>query len=73
VFAGICLNVGIKTVLLALGFVEALFPRQVVDFWMRVAAEESDVTLKPWVYTVARIEGVCIVLWLLWSRTDDSE
>jgi len=54
------------TVLLVLGIVELLAPRRLVDFWMGVAVtDESEVDLRPWVYTAARIEGVFIVLWAL--------
>ena len=54
-----------RTLLLAVGLIELLVPRQMVDFWMKLAAADGDVELKPWVYTVARIEGALIVLWAL--------
>ncbi|MFC5972154.1 hypothetical protein ACFPYI_12510 [Halomarina salina] len=51
------------------GLVGVLFPRKMVDFWMGYAVEDGeDVEIKPWVYTVARIEGVVIVLWALRRR-----
>lgn len=50
---------------LALGVLELLRPRQVVDFWMRLATTEDDVSLRPWVYAAARIEGVFLVVWAL--------
>jgi hypothetical protein len=48
---------------LILGLLELVRPRQVVDFWMNLATDEEDVSLRPWVYTAARIEGVFLVLW----------
>ncbi|MFC7098902.1 hypothetical protein [Halobaculum marinum] len=64
-----------KTLLLAIGLWEALKPREMVDFWMRVAAKgDQDVELRPWVYSVARLEGIVIVLWSLsrlLRRSDD--
>jgi len=62
----------LRTTLLLFGLLEACFPKQVVDFWMKLAAEESDITLKPWVYTVARIEGVIFVLWALFKMKKQS-
>lgn len=55
----------IRVLLLTLGLVELLAPRKVVDFWMNLATTESDVELRSWVYTVARLEGLVIVLWVL--------
>lgn len=50
----------------AFGVVEALWPRRTVDFWMGVAVEDpTTVELRPWVYAVARIEGLLILLWVL--------
>lgn len=46
------------------GLIEALYPRAFVDFWMAVASKDDEpVELKEWVYTVARLEGVVILLW----------
>jgi hypothetical protein len=45
-----------------LGPLELFRPCTVVDFWMSFAIED-DVSLRPWVYTAARIEGVLLVLW----------
>ncbi|AZH25646.1 hypothetical protein [Haloplanus aerogenes] len=57
---------------LALGVLELLRPRGIVDFWMNLATEGDDVSLRPWVYTAARIEGVFLVLWALRrSRSGD--
>ena len=55
----------IRLLLLALGLAELLAPEKVVDFWMNLATTESEVELRPWVYTVARLEGLVIVLWVL--------
>ncbi len=62
-----------RLVLLALGLLELLVPRRLVDFWMtRAVTPESDFELRPWVYTAARIEGLVIVLWTL-ARGRDGE
>jgi hypothetical protein len=67
-------DMGLKTVLLALGVLELLIPRAIVDFWMNLAVEDdSDVKLRPWVYRAARLEGLLIVLWVLTRREDESE
>jgi len=50
---------------LALGLLELLRPRGVVDFWMSLATSEDDVSLRPWVYAAARIEGLVLVVWAL--------
>jgi len=63
----------IRTFLLVVGLLELLAPRKTVDFWMKLAAKEGEVELRPWVYTVARLEGVIIVLWLLRSRRQTTE
>lgn len=55
-----------KALLLAVGLLEVLKPRELVDFWMGVAAKgDQEVELHGWVYTVARLEGVVILLWTL--------
>jgi len=54
----------LKSLLLVVGLLELAAPRKMVDFWMDLAVED-DVELKPWVYTVARLEGLLIVLWVL--------
>lgn len=62
----------LRSVLFVLGIVELLAPRQFVDFWMAVAAtDDSDVELRPWVYTAARIEGLLVLLWVV-RRTRES-
>ncbi|MFB6079709.1 MAG: hypothetical protein ABEJ81_01725 [Haloferacaceae archaeon] len=51
---------------LVLGAIELIAPRPVVDFWMGLAtADDRDVTLRPWVYTAARVEGVVLLAWAL--------
>jgi len=55
-----------RPLLFVVGLVELLAPRRMVDFWMDLAVTpDSDVELRPWVYTVARLEGLIIVLWAL--------
>jgi hypothetical protein len=61
----------LRIVALALGLLELLRPRSVVDFWMNLATEGDDVSLRSWVYTAARIEGVVLVLWALRRSRDD--
>lgn len=59
----------LRLALAALGLVEFLRPRQLVDFWMNLAAKgDEDVELRSWVYTAARIEGLVILLWVLGRR-----
>jgi len=55
----------LRLLLLAVGLGEVLAPRKVVHFWMNLATTESDVELRSWVYTAARLEGLAIVLWVL--------
>jgi hypothetical protein len=59
----------LRTAVLALGAVQALRPRRVVDFWMTLATD-GDGELRPWVYTAARIEGVVAVAWALRRLSD---
>ncbi len=64
-----------RLALVALGLVELLRPRQLVDFWMNLATEDGeDVEFRPWVYTAARIEGLVIVLWVArrWKRDEST-
>lgn len=64
----------IRLLLLALGLAELLAPQKVVDFWMNLATTEPDVELRSWVYSIARLEGLIIVLWVLAaSRGGDEE
>ncbi|WP_178915915.1 hypothetical protein [Natronomonas gomsonensis] len=60
----------LRLLLAFLGLLEVAFPKPLVDFWMNLATEDDDVELRPWVYTAARIEGVLILLYVLWRRRD---
>ncbi|WP_256296133.1 hypothetical protein [Haloarchaeobius salinus] len=60
----------LRTFLALVGLAELLAPRRFVDFWMRLATKSDDVEPRRWVYTVARLEGLVILLWLL-TRGDD--
>lgn len=54
----------LRFVALAVGIAQLLRPRAVVEFWMALATDD-DVSLRPWVYAAARIEGLVLVLWAL--------
>ena len=57
----------VRALLAAFGLIELLFPNRLVDAVMDLATtEESEVEFRPWVYTVARLEGVAIVVLALW-------
>ncbi len=57
-----------------LGLAELLVPQNVVDFWMDLAVtDDSEVELRPWVYTAARIEGILILLWVVSRRGGDED
>ncbi|EMA33433.1 hypothetical protein [Haloarcula japonica] len=59
----------LRLALLALGVLELLRPRKVVDFWMGLATTDGDeINLRPWVYSAARVEGALLVLWVLRRR-----
>ncbi|MDQ2073563.1 hypothetical protein ACODNH_08900 [Haloarcula sp. NS06] len=61
-----------RLALMALGVLELLRPRKVVDFWMGLAATNGDeVDLRPWVYSAARVEGALLVLWALQRRSSE--
>jgi hypothetical protein len=61
----------LRLLLAAFGLLELLAPRKFVDAMMDLAVTaDSDVELRSWVYTVARIEGLLILLWALSSRGD---
>lgn len=63
----------LRLALVLLGFVELLWPRRIVDFWMRLASKSGDdVELRSWVYAAARVEGIAILLWSLKHRTTDA-
>lgn len=54
----------IRAILGVIALLELAVPRPFVDFWMALAVEDDEVELRPWVYTVARIEGLLILIWL---------
>ncbi|MDS0299513.1 hypothetical protein NDI76_12245 [Halogeometricum sp. S1BR25-6] len=62
----------LRTLALTLGVVELLRPKQVVDFWMRLATR-GDATPRRWVYAAARVEGLSLVLWALTRRSDGGD
>ncbi|MFD1513411.1 hypothetical protein [Halomarina rubra] len=56
-------------VLMLLGVVELFFPRQLVDFWMQWLVEDGEeVTVRPWAYSLVRLEGIVIILWVVTKR-----
>jgi hypothetical protein len=55
---------------LVFGMLELLRPRKVVDFWMGLATTD-DVSLRPWVYAAARVEGLVLVIWALRRMRSD--
>jgi hypothetical protein len=53
----------LRIILVVFGIAEFLFPRKVVDYMMDVSTTaETTYELKPWVYTLARLEGLVFVL-----------
>ncbi|MUW15127.1 hypothetical protein GJ633_11025 [Halorubrum sp. CBA1125] len=57
----------VRALLAAFGVIELLFPKRLVDAVMDLATtENSEIEFRPWVYTVARFEGVAIVVLALW-------
>ncbi|WP_267640069.1 hypothetical protein [Haloarchaeobius amylolyticus] len=53
----------LRTVLLLFGLLEFLFPKQVIDFMTKRAyTTPEEFEVKPWVLTVARVEGLVFVL-----------
>ena len=66
----------LRIVMAAFGIVELLFPRKVVDYMMDISTTaETTYELKPWVYTLARLEGLVFVLIAFWwgnNRDDNS-
>jgi len=54
----------LRTLLGLFGVVEFVFTRRLVDGAMAWASAEPDpVELEPWVYTVARLEGLVFMVW----------
>ena len=66
----------LRTAAVVFGVLELLRPRRVVDFWMGVATVgDTDVEVRSWVYTAARLEGVALLVWGLRGcprRSDES-
>ena len=64
-----------RALLAVFGFVELLFPKRLVDAMMELATtDESEFELRSWVYTVARIEGLILIILALWrGRCASSE
>ena len=53
----------LRIILAVFGAIELLFPRQLVDFMMEVTTTgEAKNEFKPWVYQLARLEGLAFVL-----------
>ena len=53
----------IRIALVVFGVLELFFPRQLIDYMMDVTTTgETTYEFKPWVYKVARLEGLALVL-----------
>lgn len=64
----------LRTLLAVFGLVELLFPRTLVQFMMDVTTVgETDYEFKPWVYKLARLEGLVFVACAVWWGKDRSE
>ena len=65
----------LRLVVAVFGIVEVLFPRKVVDYMMDVSTTaETTYELKPWVYGLARLEGLVFVLVAFWwSKNPDDD
>lgn len=59
----------LSALLVGLGLLELLFPRQVVDAAIRLTVDvDGDVQPKPWLYSAARVEGATLVGLALWRH-----
>ena len=60
----------LRIVLAVFGVIELLFPRQVIDYMMAVTTTgEPTYEFEPWVYKLARLEGLLLVLVALrWGK-----
>lgn len=60
----------LRTIAALFGVIEMLFPKKVTELTMNVMVKgEPEYEFKPWVYTLARIEGFAIVVFaFLWSK-----
>ena len=57
----------LRIILAVFGFIELLFPRKVVQYMMDVTTTgETRYEFKSWVYKLARLEGLSLVLIALW-------
>ncbi len=57
----------LRIILAVFGFIELLFPRKVVQYMMDVTTTgETRYEFKSWVYKLARLEGLSLVLVALW-------
>ena len=63
----------LRIILAVFGFIELLFPRKVVQYMMNVTTTgETRYEFKSWVYKLARLEGLSLVLVALWlGRNQD--
>jgi hypothetical protein len=63
----------VRALFAVFGLIEMLFPERLVDTMMDLATtDKSEVEFRPWVYTVARLEGLAIVVFVLWYGRCDS-
>lgn len=66
----------IRILLALFGVIELVFPKQVIDYLMDVTtAGEPTYEFEPWVYRLARLEGLAFVLLAFWwgKRQSPSE
>lgn len=64
----------LRIILAAFGFIELLFPRKVVQYMMDLTTVgETTYEFKPWVYKLARLEGLAFVLVALWWGKNEAE
>jgi hypothetical protein len=58
-----------RRLLVAFGIVELLFPERLIDYGERLALENPDeCELEPWVTTLARLEGLAFLWFVLRDR-----
>ena len=66
----------LRIALAVFGLVELLVPRKLVRWMMAVTTSgDAEYEFKPWVYKLARLEGVAFLLVAFWwrkNRTDGS-
>jgi hypothetical protein len=57
----------LRIILAVFGLVELLFPRKLVRVMMDVTTKgETSYEFKPWVYKLARLEGLVLVMCAVW-------